>query len=44
MTLKEFKLLCTIGGNDYFKNEKYILLFKTSQKFKKKKIMTGLVG
>ena len=37
MTLKEFKLLCTIGGNDYFKNEKNIFYYlKLHKKFKKK--------
>ena len=35
----EFKLLCTLAGNDYFKNNKNIFhYFSLHQKFKKKKL------
>lgn len=39
MTTNEFKLLCTLAGNDYFKNDKNIFYYlNLHRKFKKKKI------
>ena len=38
MTSNEFKLLCTLSGNDYFKNDKNIFYYyKLHEKYFKKK-------